>query len=98
MGSSYLLELHCVHCVKLNTDIYYAPTCGTYTFKCSHCGKMNYITKDKESAMPDEASGEDLFEAFLNTTIIAWNDLEIHNIRKEFFEIAKRIRLINNRR
>jgi len=43
MGDRYTIDIKCSHCNKLNTDVWYAESCGHTTFKCSSCGKHNQM-------------------------------------------------------
>ena len=46
MGSRWTLSLHCAHCGEGNDDVYYAPTCGFFSFRCKKCGKQNWIEEN----------------------------------------------------
>jgi len=38
MGDRYILTVVCPECGSTEDDVYYAPTCGFVTHKCSGCG------------------------------------------------------------
>jgi len=38
MGTRYFLTLTCPYCNQINSDCYYAPTCGFLTHQCDRCG------------------------------------------------------------
>ena len=44
MGDSFLLQLKCAYCGKLNEDIYYAESSDATDFTCECCKKLNQIT------------------------------------------------------
>lgn len=46
MGTRFELTRPCIYCKAVNKDIWYAPTCSSFTFKCEKCGKTNFITVD----------------------------------------------------
>jgi len=45
MGDRYFLTVKCPKCGTTDTDVYYAPTCGFTTHKCSKCGKKIDLAK-----------------------------------------------------
>jgi len=38
MGDRYILTVVCPECGTEDDDVFYAPTCGFVTHKCSGCG------------------------------------------------------------
>ena len=39
MGDRYILTVECPTCHRVGENIYYAPTCGSTSYKCS-CGRV----------------------------------------------------------
>lgn len=93
MGDRYELHLHCKYCGEGN-EVYYAPTCGFYTFKCSNCSKINGISSHN-SVKAEDVTGEMLYESFLSETNVNWTEEELKEKNKECFEIASSIRNSN---
>ncbi len=56
MGDRYKLILNCAYCNKQNTDIWYAPTSSSDTFKCSHCKKTNFVTSILKAIKIEDAT------------------------------------------
>lgn len=46
MGTRYFCQFRCSYCNTLNDDVWYAPSCGYFTFHCEKCGKENGINMD----------------------------------------------------
>lgn len=66
MGDRFYLKLKCAYCGKQNNDVYYAPTCCFYDFKCDDvtCNKMNFITAIFEVKKAEDVTEEDVIQAF----------------------------------
>ena len=94
MGDRYELKLHCAYCNKLNKEIWYAPTCGSYTFGCGKCGKTNFI-KNFQAVKTNGITGNDLFDAFIDATNVSWEDKDLKRIEKECIEQANKIKKSN---
>ncbi len=46
MGTRYHLTLKCPYCEIKNEDVYFAPTCGMVSHKCTACQKRFWIGDD----------------------------------------------------
>lgn len=44
MGDRYILDLICDKCKKVNSNVYYAPSCDFIDFVCIFCGTKNFIS------------------------------------------------------
>ena len=64
MGNRYILTVECPHCGKTNEDVYYAPTCGFTTFRCS-CGWVIHLDEYTGISYED-ASNRELIENLLD--------------------------------
>ena len=62
MGDRYILPLICPTCGTEDDDVYYAPTCGFTTHRCSGCGAE--IDLEQYTGITyEEASNKELIEA-----------------------------------
>ena len=93
MGDRYILELYCVYCGHTDKDVWYAPTCGANTFRCSECGKYNFVTPDFSSKKVEEVTDQEVIDGFFNATNVSWdNEEEVKVYRRGD---AQRIRKLN---
>ena len=43
MGDRYTISLNCAYCNFNDDDVWYAPSCGSLSFRCEKCGEENLI-------------------------------------------------------
>lgn len=55
MGDRFYLKLKCAYC-SLESDVYYAPTCGMYDFTCQE--KESFHEGDKSSSFVKSGCGK----------------------------------------
>lgn len=94
MGDRYYLNLICAYCGKLNKDIYYAPTCNFYTFRCEHCDKYNFISNIQLAKKVEEVTYDEIKNAFFEATNARWDENDIMLIEadcKEQLEVIKNL-------
>lgn len=81
MGARFILDLNCAYCGNLNKDVWYAPTCNSYTFVCTKCEKHNFITSNFSAVKVEEVTTKETIDAFLMATNASWegswNKLEL---------------------
>ena len=94
MGDRYELYEPCCYCGKHN-NVWYAPTCGSYTFRCKSCGKTNFIRVGFQIIKAEDVTSKDCYEAFMDATNAFWNKHDIKRIKKECTETARSIRNSN---
>jgi len=90
MGDRYYLTRECVYCGGINESIYYAPTCGIFTFDCEHCGRENFITAEFDVKELEEVTLEDVEEAFSMATNVDWSEKDFKEMCREFYENLRR--------
>lgn len=90
MGDRYILVLNCTYCNQIDDDVWYAPTCGSETFICKKCKKINFITQDFKTKKIKDITYEDIKSGFLNNTNIVWKEEEIKRMCKRRFEELKK--------
>ena len=67
MGDRYILSVVCPKCGFINDDVYYAPTCGFITYKCS-CGYV--VNLEEYSGISyEDASNRLEIETIINTIV-----------------------------
>ena len=93
MGERYTLNINCVYCGEKNEDVWYAPTCNFYTFKCKKCEKHNFITSDFYPKKVENVTEQEVYNAFVMATSVGWDDEE--RFRKCRMEETKEIRKLN---
>ena len=64
MGDRYELDLDCAYCKERNNDIWFAPTCNNFTFKCIKCKKVNYINSSLKAVKIEEVTLKDIEDSF----------------------------------
>jgi len=82
MGDRFILELDCAYCNKLNDEIWFAPTCNVYTYKCIFCNKVNFIHEgmnEFKSKKCEDVKYHEVKESFLKATNVTWNEDEIRS-------------------
>jgi len=72
------------------SGIWYAPTCGSDTFKCEKCGKLNFITAGFTAIKIKEVTFEKVKEGFLNATMGTLTDEQIERHCKEHLKQIKK--------
>ena len=92
MGDRYTLDRKCAYCKEMNADIWYAPTCGSYTFKCKHCGKHNFITSNFKAVKIEKATLKDVKTGFYEATTGLLTEDQIDRSCKDYFEQIKKLR------
>lgn len=95
MGDRYYLRLNCAYCNHLNTEIYYAPTCNFYDFKCKYCGKVNFISDNFLSKKTEDVTLKEIENGFFITTNVNWNKKQIKLIKKDCKDYYKQIKKTN---
>jgi len=83
MGDRYTFYPDCIYCNHTNEEVWYAPTCGVYTFKCEKCKKTNFITSDFTIKKIEDVTLQDIKDAFLMATSIDWDEEDIDRMCKE---------------
>ena len=68
MGERIILIRDCIYCGKTNDEIYFAPTCGFFTFKCEKCKKFNFITIDLKVKKVEDVTKDDVHQAISNAS------------------------------
>ncbi len=93
MGDRYEINIHCAYCETLNESVWYAPTCGTYTFKCICCNKINFIISyaDFKAKKIEDVEYVDVEDGFLDCTNVYWKDEEIKDMCLLIFKEIKNI-------
>ena len=66
MGTRYIITVICPTCDTVDEDVYYAPTCGFVTHKCSGCGARIDLVKYTGISYRD-ASNVDWVEELCNS-------------------------------
>ena len=89
MGDRYELILNCAHCGETNNDIWYAPTCGSFTFECEKCKKENFITSIHTVKKLEELTYEDAYDA-VSMTSTMMNEEQIESYAREWYERLKK--------
>lgn len=70
MGDRYTLNLKCAYCNELNKDIWYAPTCNFFDFRCKKCDKMNFITNNFQVKKIGNITFEDVYASISSSSNI----------------------------
>jgi hypothetical protein len=91
MGDRYTLLLNCAYCKSKNEDIYYAPTCGFYTFKCEECGLDNFITADFKSMKLENVKIHMIKYGFIGATNQNWTTKQINKHCEEVMDNIRKI-------
>jgi len=104
MGDRFYLNLKCVYC-GLISEVYYAPTCGFYDFKCRTdniselsevqpvnvgCGKINFITATFEVKKVEEVTEDDVIQAFEMASTASHSLSAIKKEAKQYLKQLKR--------
>lgn len=92
MGDRYELTKNCAYCNTKNSEIWYAPTSDSYTFKCEKCKRTNFIKSNFEAVKIEEATFEEIKNGFLNTTMGSLTDEEIDRCCDDTFEHIKKLK------
>ena len=61
MGDRYTMDLDCAYCEHRNENVWYAPSCGSLSFKCEKCGEENWIS---QGFFAEKISKEELTERY----------------------------------
>ena len=88
MGDRFELVKSCAYCGKINKDIWYAPTCNSFGFKCDKCGKYNFITTDFKVKKVEDISYEDVYWSISNASNMM-DEKQIEDCAREFYEELK---------
>jgi transcription elongation factor Elf1 len=86
MGDRYTGNFKCEYCNTLNEDVWYAPTCGAYTFKCAKCGRSSFIDCALNTKSLEHISFMDVYEAFLGASNVDWGERNLTRMIMESFE------------
>ena len=102
MGDRIEMDMMCVYCKTKNMGIFFAPTCGFYTFECERCHKHNFIA-DTEcigfiAKKCEQATYQEVEDEFLNATNVEWKPAEIKRICEESFKNIKNMNKHTRRR
>lgn len=94
MGDRWELNVACAYCNKTQEElVWYAPTCGSETFKCEKCGKESFITSDLIPKKIEDVTLDDVKDGFCNATNAAWTDEQIDKMcKKKLRQIKKNLR------
>lgn len=93
MGDRYELELKCAYCQNLNKDIWYAPTCNSYTFECEKCKKTSFITADLKAIKLERVTLFAIREGFLMCSNANLSEEQIDNCCKQTLKEIEKILL-----
>ena len=91
MGDRIECARDCIYCGETEEGIWFAPTCGSMTFKCKKCKKENFITTDLEVKKIEDATYDDVYFAISNASNMM-DEKMIKSCAKEFFEDLKKKR------
>ena len=86
MGDRYEGNFNCAYCGELNEDVYYAPTCSFYTFKCVKCNNTNFITEMGDVKKIENTTLDDVSDAFMSASNMMWDETQLKRIIKNDFE------------
>ncbi len=89
MGDRYILIEKCPYCDKKNDEIWYAPTCNSYTSICEHCDKQFFIKPNLSVIKLEDVKLEDIENGFWMTTIV---DHDEDDVERECKNILKNLK------
>jgi hypothetical protein len=75
MGTRYLLEIICPKCGLLDSDVYFAPTCGFTDWECDKCGTKIDLCEHTGISYED-ASNAGAIKSICEKPILLWPDGE----------------------
>lgn len=84
MGDRFILSLKCTYCNSINDNIWYAPTCTFYDFKCFSCHRTNFICADFSVKKAEDATEEDVVSAFEMASTVYHSTKAIRTEAKSF--------------
>jgi len=89
MGDRIELIENCVYCGETEEEVWYAPTCNSFGFKCKKCGKYNFITTDLEVKKIEDITYGDVYWAINNASTMM-DEKQIKACAKEFYDNLKK--------
>lgn len=90
MGDRFYLILNCAYCSTVNKDVYYAPTCDFYDFKCQKCNRTNFITADFSVKRVEDVVIENVVAAFEMATTAVHSADSIRGMAKRYLRELKK--------
>jgi len=89
MGDRYELIKACAYCGEVNEDIWYAPTCGSFTFDCEKCSKENFINTDFEVKKMSDVTYDDVYWAVNNASNMM-DEKQIEECAKDYWKAIQK--------
>lgn len=85
MGDRIDGSWNCVHCGVTEEEVWYAPTCNSFGFRCQKCGKYNFITTDLEVKKVEDVTYDDVYQAVNNASTMM-DEKQIKSVAEEFYD------------